>query len=40
VGIIIDGSMVVCDTLENVTKEKSLEDVFFDLYAAKVGNVI
>ena len=38
VGIIIDGSMVLCDTLENVTKEKSLEDIFFDLYAAKVGN--
>ena len=28
-GVIIDGSMVLCDSLENVTKEKSLEDVFF-----------
>ncbi|MDR2571191.1 MAG: ABC transporter ATP-binding protein, partial [Oscillospiraceae bacterium] len=31
-GIIINGKMIACDTLENLTKEKSLEDIFFDLY--------
>jgi len=36
-GIIIDGKMVKCDTLSNITSEKPLEDVFFDLYAATVG---
>ena len=36
-GIIIDGSMVVCDSLKNLTAEKPLEDVFFDVYAQKVG---
>jgi len=40
VGIIIDGKMTVCDTLKNLTSEKPLEDVFFDLYAEKVGDVI
>ena len=36
-GVIIDGKLVACDTLENLTREKSLEDVFFDLYAESVG---
>ncbi|MDR2599045.1 MAG: ABC transporter ATP-binding protein [Oscillospiraceae bacterium] len=36
-GIIIDGKMIANDTLENLTAEKPLEDVFFDLYAATVG---
>jgi len=36
-GIIINGKMIVCDTLENLTAEKSLEDTFFDLYAESVG---
>lgn len=40
VGIIIDGQMIVCDTLENVAKEKSLEDVFFDIYAERKGEDI
>lgn len=31
VGIIIDGKMRLEDTLSNVTKDKSLEDAFFDL---------
>jgi len=35
-GIIIDGKMITCDTLENLTADKSLEDVFFDLYAQSV----
>lgn len=34
-GIILNGSMVVCDTLKNLTAEKSMEDVFFDVYAQK-----
>ncbi len=33
VGIIFDGKMAVCDTLENLTRGKPLEDVFFDLFA-------
>ena len=37
VGVIIDGKMVKCDTLENVCQGMSLEDRFFDLYAAHVG---
>lgn len=40
VGIIINGKMQLCDTLENVTKEKNVEDVFFDLYAHAVGEAI
>ena len=36
-GIILDGHMVVCDTLKNLTAEKPLEDVFFDVYAEKAG---
>lgn len=38
VGIIINGGMVVCDTLKNLTAEKSLEDKFFDIYVEKVGD--
>lgn len=40
VGIIINGQMVCCDTLENVTAEKSLEDKFFDIYTEIVGDEI
>lgn len=32
VGIIIDGHMVLEDKLENINKDKSLEDMFFTLY--------
>lgn len=32
VGIILNGKLVLEDSLENVTKEKSLQEVFFDLY--------
>jgi len=42
VGIILNGSMDVCDTLSNLTSEKPLEDVFFDLYqqhAEKEGTI-
>ena len=36
-GIIINGKMIADDTLESLTKEKSLEDKFFDLYAETMG---
>ena len=39
VGIIINGRMTVCDTLENITEGRPLEDVFFDIYAQEVGQV-
>ena len=43
VGIIIDGKMVVCDTLADLCGEKSLEDKFFDIFAdyteAKGGEI-
>jgi len=34
VGVIVGGEMAVCDSLANITAEKSLEDAFFDLYEA------
>ncbi len=37
VGIIINGKMVKEDSLKELTKEKGLEDVFFDLYKEEVG---
>lgn len=37
VGIIINGKMVLCDTLSNVTKEKSLEERFFEIYEETAG---
>lgn len=37
VGIIIDGKMMECDTLENLTKEKNIEDKFFDIYENAKG---
>lgn len=39
VGIIIDGKMAVCDTLENLTKEKSMEDKFFEFYEELGGDL-
>ena len=38
-GIIINGQMITCDTLPNLTAEKPLEDVFFETYEQKVGAV-
>ena len=32
VGIIINGKMIMCDTLENIKAGQSLEDRFFDVY--------
>ncbi len=34
VGIIIDGKMVVCDTLASICVDKTLEDSFFDIFSA------
>lgn len=39
VGIIIDGKMVREDTLAALTAEKSLEDVFFDVYREVKGGI-
>ena len=38
VGIIMNGKMISEDTLSNLTRDKSLEDVFFDLYETVGGN--
>jgi len=43
VGIIINGKMKVCDTLENVlkdTKDKDLENLFFDLVKEEQGGLL
>ena len=40
VGIIIDGRMVTCDSLEAVRAGKSLEERFFELYEEKVGKIV
>lgn len=40
VGVIIDGKMAVEDTVQSLTAEKNLEDVFFDIYAAAKGGEI
>ena len=37
VGIIIDGQLTHCDTLENICGSQSLEDRFFDIYKEKKG---
>lgn len=40
VGIIINGKMTVCDALESVKNGKSLEDRFFEIYSAAVGEEV
>ncbi len=40
VGIIIDGKMTVCDTLEAVKDGMPLEDRFFEIYSAAVGEAV
>lgn len=37
VGIIVNGHMVEKDYVKELTKEKDLEDVFFDIYKREVG---
>lgn len=39
VGVIIEGKMVCCDTLEAVKSGKSLEDRFFELYEETAGDI-
>lgn len=39
VGIIVEGQMVVCDTLSAITGDKSLEERFFEIYEEKVGSI-
>ena len=39
VGIIIDGAMALCGTLDEVCQGKSLEDRFFDLYVEREGEM-
>ena len=39
VGVVIDGRMAVCDTLENLTAEKPLEEKFFDIFAERAGEM-
>jgi sodium transport system ATP-binding protein len=40
VGIIIDGKMVKCEAIAEITKSKQLEEVFFDIYRETTGEVI
>ena len=40
VGVIIDGRMVACDSLEAVRGGMSLEDRFFELYQTSVGEEV
>ncbi len=37
VGVIIDGKMAACDTLDRIKNGKSLEDSFFDIYLERAG---
>ena len=37
VGIIINGKMILSDTLENLTQNQSLEDLFFEVYKKEMG---
>lgn len=39
VGIVINGQMVTCDTLDTIKQGKSLEDRFFEIYEEKVGSI-
>lgn len=40
VGIIINGRLAKIDTLANLTGEKSLENVFFDIYNEVAGDIV
>lgn len=40
VGIVINGKMTVCDTLENVCNGMSLEDRFFEIYEREGGKLV
>ncbi len=38
VAIIIDGKLTVCDSLKNLTKDKPLEEKFFEIYEEVAGD--
>ena len=38
VAIVIDGKLTVCDSLENLTKDMSLETKFFEIYEEVAGD--
>jgi len=40
IGIIIEGKMVACDTIKAIAKDRTLEEVFFDIYREVTGEVI
>lgn len=40
VGIILNGSMAVCDTLSAITSENDLEETFFDIYYKEFGRTL
>ncbi len=39
VGMVINGQMVACDTLEAICAGKTLEERFFEIYEEKVGTI-
>ncbi len=39
VGVIVEGKLICCDSLENVKNGMSLEDRFFELYRETVGEI-
>lgn len=39
IGIIIDGQMICCDTLENIMDGKTMEDRFFEIYVENGGRI-
>ena len=40
VGVIVGGKMIVCDTLDRICGDMSLEDRFFEIYKETVGNEV
>ena len=40
IGIIIDGKMVACDSVKEIAGDKTLEEVFFDIYRETTKEVI
>ena len=38
VGVVVNGHMIVCDTLDEVKNGLSLEDRFFEIYKESVGD--
>lgn len=40
VGIVIDGRMAICDTLDNIVSGDNLENRFFEIYEETVGETV